>query len=151
MSEKKKIGFIGTGMMGLPMAHNLIKAGYDLSIYNRTPGKASALIESGAEAKENPLDVFTCPALLDKQLEEKIKNTSLQAYNILRCRDWSRIDIRLDKDGQPNIIEINPLPGILPNPEENSCFPKAARAIGLNYNDMINRVLLEAAKRYNII
>lgn len=103
------------------------------------------------DTKENPLDVFTCPALLDKQLEEKIKNISLQAYNILRCRDWSRIDIRLDKDGQPNIIEINPLPGILPNPEENSCFPKAARAIGLNYNDMINRVLLEAAKRYNII
>ena len=103
------------------------------------------------DTKENPLDVFTCPALLDKQLEEKIKNISLLAYNILRCRDWSRIDIRLDKDGQPNIIEINPLPGILPNPEENSCFPKAARAIGLNYNDMINRVLLEAAKRYNII
>ena len=103
------------------------------------------------DTKENPLDVFTCPALLDKQIEEKIKNISLQAYNTLRCRDWSRIDVRLDKDGEPNIIEINPLPGILPNPEENSCFPKAARAIGLNYNDMINRVLLEAAKRYNII
>ena len=103
------------------------------------------------DTKENPLDVFTCPAVLDKKLEEKIKNISLQAYNILRCKDWSRIDVRFDKDGEPNIIEINPLPGILPNPEENSCFPKAARAIGLNYNDMINRVLLEAAKRYNII
>ncbi len=57
MPEKKKIGFIGMGMMGLPMARNLIKSGYDLSIYNRTPGKASALIELGAEAKENPLDV----------------------------------------------------------------------------------------------
>ncbi len=103
------------------------------------------------DTKENPLDVFTCPALLDKNLEEKIKNISLQTYNILRCKDWSRIDVRLDKNGEPNIIEINPLPGILPNPEENSCFPKAARAEGLNYNDMINRVLLEAAKRYNII
>lgn len=103
------------------------------------------------DTKENPLDVFTCPAELDRNLEEKIKNISLRAYNILRCRDWSRIDVRLDKDGEPNIIEINPLPGILPNPEENSCFPKAARAKGLDYNDMIKRVLLEAAKRYNII
>jgi D-alanine-D-alanine ligase len=103
------------------------------------------------DTKENPLDVFTCPAELDKNLETKIKDTALRAYNILRCRDWSRIDIRLDKNGEPNIIEINPLPGILPNPEENSCFPKAARAVGLNYNDMINSVLLEAAKRYNIL
>jgi D-alanine-D-alanine ligase len=103
------------------------------------------------DTKENPLDVFTCPALLDKNLETKIKDIVLKTYNTLRCRDWSRIDVRLDKNGEPNIIEINPLPGILPNPEENSCFPKAARAAGLNYNDMINRVLFESAKRYNII
>ena len=37
MPEKKKIGFIGIGMMGLPMVQNLIKAGYHLSIFNRTP------------------------------------------------------------------------------------------------------------------
>ena len=47
MLEKKKIGFIGTGMMGLPMAHNLIKAGYHFKIYNRTPEKASSLVFYG--------------------------------------------------------------------------------------------------------
>jgi 3-hydroxyisobutyrate dehydrogenase-like beta-hydroxyacid dehydrogenase len=57
MPEKKKIGFIGIGMMGLPMVQNLIKAGYHLSIYNRTPEKASSLIDLGVEAKNNPLDV----------------------------------------------------------------------------------------------
>jgi 3-hydroxyisobutyrate dehydrogenase-like beta-hydroxyacid dehydrogenase len=57
MPEKKKIGFIGIGMMGLPMVQNLIKAGYHLSIYNRTPEKASSLINLGVEAKNNPLDV----------------------------------------------------------------------------------------------
>jgi D-alanine-D-alanine ligase len=103
------------------------------------------------DTKENPLDVFTCPAKINPDLEEKIKSTALKTYRILRCRDWSRIDIRLDGNGTPNIIEINPLPGILPDPEENSCFPKAARAAGLNYNDMINKVLFAAAKRYNII
>jgi D-alanine-D-alanine ligase len=100
---------------------------------------------------ENPLEVFNCPAKIDKKLEKKIKNTVLQAYNILRCKDWCRIDVRLDKNGEPNIIEVNPLPGILPNPEENSCFPKAARAAGMDYNEMINKVLLDAAKRYNLI
>jgi D-alanine-D-alanine ligase len=103
------------------------------------------------DTKENPLDVFTCPANIGRELEENIKQTALKAYNILRCRDWSRIDIRLDKNNIPNIIEINPLPGILPDPKENSCFPKAARAAGLSYSDMINNVLSFAAKRNNLL
>ena len=103
------------------------------------------------DTKEDPLDVFTCPARIDKHLETKIKDTALRTYNILKCRDWSRIDVRLDKNNEPNIIEVNPLPGILPNPEENSCFPKAARSNGLNYNDMINKVLYYAAKRHKLI
>ncbi len=103
------------------------------------------------DTKENPLDVFTCPANISSELEEKIRATALQCYNTLRCKDWSRIDIRLDKNGKPNIIEVNPLPGILPNPEENSCFPKAARTAGMNYQEMINKVLYVSAKRHNLI
>ena len=103
------------------------------------------------DTKENPLNVFHCPADVPAKLDEEIKNTVLKTYNTLRCRDWSRIDLRLDANGVPNIIEINPLPGILPNPEENSCYPKAARTAGLNYNDMINSVLFAAAKRHNLV
>jgi len=103
------------------------------------------------DTKENTFDVFKCPAKLDSKLEERIKDTVLQAYNVLRCKDWSRIDVRLDKNGVPNIIEINPLPGIMPDPNENSSFPKAARAVGMNYNQMIQRVLYSAAKRYNLV
>jgi len=76
---------------------------------------------------------------------------ALKTYRVLRCRDWSRIDIRLDADGEPNVIEVNPLPGILPDPMDNSCFPKAARVHGLSYEEMINRVLFIAAKRYNLL
>lgn len=104
-----------------------------------------------ADTRENPLDIFTCPANLDALLEEKIRKVALQTYKVLRCRDWSRIDIRLDADGEPNIIEINPLPGILPDPQDNSCFPKAARAKGLSYQEMINKVLFTAAKRNNLV
>ena len=52
----------------------------------------------------------------------------------------------MDAYGVPNIIEINPLPGILPDPKENSCFPKAARTAGYSYNDMLNKVLLSGAQ-----
>ena len=94
--------------------------------------------------------MFRCPAKLESTLEYQIKDVALKTYNILRCKDWSRIDIRLDRNGVPNIIEINPLPGILPDPNENSSYPKAARAGGLNYDEMIQSVLYQACKRYNL-
>jgi D-alanine-D-alanine ligase len=103
------------------------------------------------DTKENPLDVFHCPAKISSELEKAIKENVLRTYHTLRCRDWSRIDLRLDDRGTPNIIEVNPLPGILPNPEENSCYPKAARTAGINYNDMINKVLFAAVKRHNLV
>jgi D-alanine-D-alanine ligase len=103
------------------------------------------------DTRDNPLNIFSCPAHIDASLEEKITTIALRTYKVLRCRDWSRIDIRLDANGEPNIIEINPLPGILPDPKDNSCFPKAARTSGLSYEEMINKVLFTAAKRYSLI
>lgn len=103
------------------------------------------------DRRDNPLEIFTCPALVDKVLEDKIKSIALRTYNVLRCKDWSRIDIRLDSENEPNIIEVNPLPGILPDPKDNSCYPKAARAYGLDYTEMINRVLYVSAKRHKLI
>jgi D-alanine-D-alanine ligase len=103
------------------------------------------------DTKENEFDVFDCPANITKDLEQKINKVCLDTYRVLKCRDWSRIDLRLDKNGEPNIIEINPLPGIIPDPNENSSFPKAARAAGIEYNDMINTVLASAIKRYNLL
>jgi len=88
-----------------------------------------------------PLPVFACPADVSSELASRIQGTALRAFHSLRCRDWCRIDIRLDKNNDPHIIELNPLPGILPNPAHNSCFPKAARAEGINYQDLINKIL----------
>ena len=90
------------------------------------------------DTSDKPLDIFECPAQLSPELKKKIENLCKKAFNVLRCRDWCRIDVRLDKKGEPHIIELNPLPGVLPNPEDNSCFPKAARSAGISYDEMIN-------------
>lgn len=100
---------------------------------------------------ENPLDIFECPAKLDEPLKHDISRICRDAYRVLKCRDWSRIDVRLDAHGRPNILEINPLPGILPKVEDNSCLPKAARAAGLSYSQLINTALDVAMKRYGIM
>jgi len=54
---KERIGFIGTGIMGGPMARNLLKAGYPLTIYNRTKSKAQPLLSEGAAWALNPAEV----------------------------------------------------------------------------------------------
>lgn len=110
----------------------------------------------GFEAKwiwdrpEKPLRMFECPAILDDDLRARIERATLRAYHALGCRDWSRIDVRLDAAGVPNIVEVNPLPGILPNPEDNSCLPKAAGAAGMGYDELIQSCLLAAAKRQGV-
>jgi D-alanine-D-alanine ligase len=115
-----------------------------------------ALPVYGFEAKwlwddrSHPLQIFECPARIDEVLRSRIEEVVLSAYQVLGCRDWSRIDVRLDAAGVPNVVEVNPLPGILPRPEDNSCFPKAARAAGLSYDELIQRSLRFAAERQGI-
>ncbi len=97
---------------------------------------------------ENPLDIFTCPAKLSKTLKNEIENISKKTFEVLGCRDWTRMDLRCDAAGKVNVLEVNPLPGIIPDPAANSCFPKAARAIGWDYRDLIREVLKAAMTRY---
>lgn len=96
---------------------------------------------------ETPLDIHECPANITTELEAEISRLCVRSYEILRCRDWCRIDVRLDAKNRPHIIELNPLPGILPNPDDHSCFPQAARAAGIEYDAMINMVLHAALQR----
>jgi D-alanine-D-alanine ligase len=117
---------------------------------------AGALPIYGFEAKwlwdrpEQPLDMFQCPARIDAALRDEIEQVVRRTFVALGCRDWSRIDVRLDANGQPNVVEVNPLPGILPDPRENSCLPKAARAAGLDYDALIGACLQAAAARHGV-
>jgi 3-hydroxyisobutyrate dehydrogenase-like beta-hydroxyacid dehydrogenase len=52
-----KVGFIGLGIMGQPMAHNIAKAGYELTVYNRSPEKTEPLADTGATVVLNPKGV----------------------------------------------------------------------------------------------
>jgi D-alanine-D-alanine ligase len=100
----------------------------------------------GYEAKwlwdtvDQPLEIYECPADVPESLDREVKAAALAAYHALDCRDWCRIDVRCDAAGRPMVVELNPLPGILPDPRDNSCVPKAARAAGIEYDDLIRLV-----------
>jgi len=51
---KSKIGFCGIGIMGLAMTHNLLKAGYDVTVWNRSPEKCQPLVDAGAKRADSP-------------------------------------------------------------------------------------------------
>ena len=110
----------------------------------------------GFEAKwiwdrpEEPLDIFSCPADCTPELQRRIDEIAMAAFRTLRCRDWARIDIRCDSDEVPHILEVNPLPGVIPDPAMNSCYPKAARAAGLTFDETIQAVVRSAAARYGL-
>ncbi|HLH26371.1 MAG TPA: NAD(P)-dependent oxidoreductase [Chloroflexota bacterium] len=54
MAELPRVGFVGLGIMGRPMAHNLLRAGYPLVVWNRSPGPVAELQAAGAEAAATP-------------------------------------------------------------------------------------------------
>ena len=58
-ASKPKIAFLGTGLMGAPMCRCLLQAGFDLTVWNRSPAKAEALRENGAAVADSPVEAVT--------------------------------------------------------------------------------------------
>ncbi len=95
-------------------------------------------------------DPLVCPAKISKKLEKEINDSIIQAFDVLELADWARFDIRLDRFGRPNILEVNCPPGIIPDPKENSRFPRAAKTAGLSFPKLLQTVIDSASKRYKI-
>jgi len=87
---------------------------------------------------------FHCPARLDKEAEELVKNAALNTHRAVGCLDISRTDIRLSRDNTPYVLEINPLPGLDP---QDSNFPMMVYAAGMKYEDLIDAILMSAFQR----
>jgi D-alanine-D-alanine ligase len=84
-----------------------------------------------------------CPAPLAPEEEKRAKDVALEAYLLLGCRDFARVDMRLDGSGVPYLLEVNTLPGMT----ELSLFPRAAAAAGIPYDDLVDLLLRRALSR----
>ena len=90
---------------------------------------------------------FYCPARLDGPTTSRVQDIALRAHRALSCRDLSRTDIRLSRDGIPYVLEVNPLPGL--NPWDSS-FPVMTSAAGLSHEALIRRIVALAMSRYHL-
>lgn len=85
------------------------------------------------------------PAKLPKGVAEKIRKASVKAYEALHCKDFSRIDLFLDKKGNIFINEINTIPGFT----NSSMYPMMWKERGISFSDLITRLLNLAQERYD--
>ena len=83
----EQIGFIGLGNMGLPMATNLLNAGYSLRVYNRSPEKAKPLAEKGAEVVQHPFQVVESGGIVVTMLtnDQVLESIVLDDHGILKA------------------------------------------------------------------
>jgi D-alanine-D-alanine ligase len=93
---------------------------------------------------ENLVD-YECPAQLENETLQEIKQYSLKAFQSLGCRDFARIDFRIKPDGGAYFLEINPLAGL--NPKSSDLIIMAG-LVGISYNQLIGSILDSAIKRY---
>lgn len=80
---------------------------------------------------------YIFPARLPSGIYRKLQYLGLAAHNALGCRGFSRVDIRLDPDGNAWVLEVNTIPGFT----ETSLLPKSAKAVGIEFSELCERIL----------
>jgi len=80
---------------------------------------------------------YHCPAGIDSELEQQVQQLALQAFTLLGCRGWARVDFLVDDNNRPYVLEMNTLPGMT----SHSLVPMAAREAGINFDQLVMRIL----------
>lgn len=99
------------------------------------------------ETKEKCDEMVRYGRLKEGPLRDTIHELVVACYRTLGCRDAGRLDIRLDAEGQPSFMEVNPLPGLQP---VHSDLPMIATQEGMSYRDLIAAIVECGAARAGI-
>ena len=84
------------------------------------------------------------PKNISRGLERVISEIALDTYSILDCHDYGRVEVRVDDDNNPYILELNPNPSI----NIGDCVPRSAKLVGMEYGDFIEEIIKMAIRRY---
>jgi D-alanine-D-alanine ligase len=109
-------------------------------------GKGGPRIYTEADKKQTSgrkISVI-CPARIPAKLTQKAQEIALKAFTVLGCYDCARVDMRLDKEGNLYVLEVNSLPSL----GEHGSYVAAAEAMGLDFAALVNRLVEVASARY---
>ena len=95
------------------------------------------------DAKYRATDTcFHCPCGLDSATEAELRSVAYQAFEAVGCQGWGRVDLLRDADGESWLIEVNSVPGMT----DHSLVPMAARAAGIEFDELVWRILLTSTE-----
>lgn len=83
---------------------------------------------------------FIIPARLDKRTDKRIKELAWKAHRLIGCRGFSRVDLVVKDNRKPFLLEVNTLPGLT----DISDLPAEAEAVGIDYDELVFRILADA-------
>lgn len=98
----------------------------------------------GSEVHKKGIEVQRPPKGVPGKLTALISEIALDAYNVVGCSDYGRAEVRVDSQGNPYVLEVNPNPSIGPT----DCVPSVARLAGLGYGEFLEEILRLAIRRY---
>ncbi|MFH1279580.1 MAG: D-alanine--D-alanine ligase [Candidatus Eisenbacteria bacterium] len=98
----------------------------------------------GYKSKEECETLVDYSPAADGELRDETEELALLSYRALECRDAGRVDIRVDREGRPSFMEVNPLPGLHPS---HSDLPMIATQEGMSYRELIGSIVESAATR----
>ncbi len=132
---------------------------FTVGILGNKPPRILPILEFFFKSTELPYRSFL-RKMADYEIEDKasfayIKNTdkisieklAVSAFKALECRDYARIDIRLNEFGIPNVIEINAIPNLEP---KTSSFAIMAKEAGISFSELIEKIVSSSLKRYSL-
>ena len=88
---------------------------------------------------------YLLPCGLSREEEERIQALSLKAFNAVGCQDWGRVDLMLNEKNEPQLLEVNTLPGMT----DHSLVPMAAQAKGYSFPELVLAIIQAAKQRYD--
>ncbi|MEJ5185709.1 MAG: D-alanine--D-alanine ligase [Candidatus Geothermincolales bacterium] len=112
----------------LPLVESVPKEGFFDFDSRYTPGKTE----------------YYCPARLDDSTATKALEVAMRCHRILGCQNVSRVDMIIDEEGVPQVLELNISPGMT----ETSLLPIAAEAAGMSFRDLVARLVELALEKY---
>lgn len=80
---------------------------------------------------------YICPCGLPEELENTVQQLAMKAFKVSACSGWGRVDILLDRENKPYLLEVNTVPGMT----SHSLVPMAAKQAGLDFNQLVIRIL----------
>ncbi len=99
--------------------------------------KTSNIFYDYAAKYEADDTVYLCPCDLNAEEDADIKTLAKDAYELLGCKGWGRVDLMRDKQGKFWLLEVNTIPGMM----SHSLVPKSAAEVGMNFEQLVIEIL----------